>query len=176
MTRALLLVAAAALLAVVGCSAPEAPQATATSAPAAPAANPQPVVVHILVPEEPALEVQAWAQALAAAIEAGHGALTLAATPEEAVAVVRIDSVQTGVEWVPEPPGEGEISVMHFALMLGESSREFDIAYRGDATPQAEALARNLRGVAANAAAAAAEGAEDTEPPAADETDAGDEG
>jgi hypothetical protein len=136
------------------------------------------VAVHILVPEEPGPEIQAWAQSLAAAIDAGYGALTLAATPEEAAAVVRIDSVQTGVEWDPEPPGEGEISVMHFALILGQSSREFDVAYRGDATPQAQALARNLRGVAANGAAAssATEGAEDPETPGADEADAGDEG
>ena len=151
-------------------------QATATPAPAAPAANPQPVMVHILVPEEPAPEVQAWAQALAAAIAAGHGELALASTPEEAVAVVRIDSVRTGVEWTPEPPGEGEISVMHGAFVLGESAREFDFAYRGDTAPYAEALARNLRSFAAEGGGGPAPG-EEAEPPQSEpEAETGDEG
>jgi len=175
MTRALLLVTAA-LLPLAACSAPEAPQATATPAPTDPAATPPPVVVQILVPEEPAPEVQAWALALAAAIEAGHGELTLAARPVEAVALVRIDSVRTGVEWTPEPPGEGEISVMHGAFVLGESARDFDLAYRGDAAPYAEALARNLRRFAAESGGGPAPD-EEAEPPQSEpEAESGDEG
>ena len=57
---------------------------------------------------------------LATAITSGQGGLTLVAPPEEAAAAVRIDSVRTGVEWEPAPPGEGKISVMHGALVLGD--------------------------------------------------------
>jgi hypothetical protein len=39
--------------------------------------------------------------------------------------------------------------MMQGALVLGESAREFKLAYRGEVRPQAEALARNLRGYAA---------------------------
>jgi hypothetical protein len=146
--------ATVAMLAVVACSAPEAPQATATPAPAAPAANPQPVVVHIQVPEDAEPGVEAWAQALAGAINAGHGGLALAPTPEAAAAVVRIDAVETGAEVDPEPEGEGEVNVMRGALVVGEGARAFNLVYRGDARPQAEALARNLRRFAAEGAAA----------------------
>jgi len=178
MTRALLLVATAALLAVVACSAPEAPQATATPPPAA---SPPPVVVHIQVPEDRGPAVEAWAQALAAAIAGGHGGLALASTPEEAVAVVRIDAVETGAEVDPEPEGEGEVNVMRGALVVGESARAFNLVYRGDARPQAEALARNLRRFAAEGAAAVAPSGseeaarlEDADAPAAEEPAADD--
>lgn len=177
MTRALPL-ATAALLAVGGCSAPEVPQATATPAPAAPAAAPPPVVMHIQVPEDRSPAVESWAQALAAAIAGGHGGLALASTPQEAVAVVRIDAVETGAEVDPEPEGEGEVSVMRGALVVGESARAFNLVYRGDAQPQAEALARNLRRFAAEGAAAAVaaepEEAADPADPAGEETEADD--
>jgi hypothetical protein len=155
MTRALPF-ATAALLVVVACSAPEAPRATTTPAPAAPAAALESVVVHILVPKDSGPAVEAWAQALAAAINSGQGGLALATTPDEAVAVVRIDAVETGTDVDPEPEGEGEVNVMRGALVVGESARAFNLVYRGDARPQAEALARNLRRFAAEGAAAAA--------------------
>ena len=155
MTRALPL-ATAALLVVAACSAPEAPRATSTPAPAARAAALTPVVVHVLVPEDPDPAVAAWAQALVAAINAGHGGLVLATAPDEAVALVRIDAVEEGTGVDPEPEGEGEVTVMRGALVVGESARAFNLVYRGDARPQAEALARNLRRFAAEGAAAAA--------------------
>jgi hypothetical protein len=132
--------AAAALLTVSACSSPDAPRATATPVPVS-----GPVAVFVLVPESPEPEVAAWGQALVAAITSGQGGLVLAPTLEEAAAVVRIDAVEVGVEASPEPEGEGEISVMRGALVLGETARPFDLAYRGEAGPQAEALARNLR-------------------------------
>jgi hypothetical protein len=160
MTRALPL--AAATLAIAACSAPDTPRSAATPAPVAPAASLPPVVVQIQVPEDPGPAVEAWAQALAAAIDAGHGGLALARTPEEAVAVVRIDAVETGAEVKPQPEGEGEVNVMRGALVVGENARAFNLVYRGDAQPQAEALARNLRRFAA-------EGADDNAAQGADE-------
>ena len=172
MTRALPL-ATAALLALVACSAPEAPQATSTPEPVAPGAALQPVVVHVLVPEDPDPAVEAWAQALVAAIDAGHGGLALATTPDEAVALVRIDAVETGTEVDPEPEGEGEVNVMRGALVVGETARVFNLVYRGDARPQAEALARNLRRFAAEGAAAAAPASpEESADPAGEEKEA----
>jgi hypothetical protein len=161
MTRALLLVVAAPLV-VVACSTPDAPRATSTPAPVVPAADATPVAVHIQVPDPAEPAVAAWAQELTAAIASGQGNLVLASTPEEAAATVRIDAVEVGAEVSPEPDGEGEISVMRGALAVGESAREFNLVYRGDARPQAEALARNLRrfateGGTVSAAAAPAE-------------------
>jgi len=175
MTRALPL-AVAAVLVVVACSAPEAPRDASTPAPVAPVAAPEPVVVHIQMPEDPDPAVLAWAQALSTAITSGQGGLNLAATPEEATAVVRIDTVEKGTEVDPEPEGEGEVSVMRGALVVGERARAFNLVYRGDARPQAEALARNLRRFAAEGAAAAAAPAESEEPaePAGEEKDVDD--
>ncbi len=179
MTRTLPL-ATAALLVAVACSAPEAPQATSTPAPVAPPASVQPVVVHIQVPEDAEPAVEAWAQALAGAINAGHGGLALAPTPEAAAAVVRIDTVEAGATVNPEPEGEGEVNVMRGALVVGESARAFNLVYRGDARPQAEALARNLRRFSAEGAAAAAapeESGEAPEPaPGDEEADTEDQG
>jgi hypothetical protein len=116
-----------------------------------------PIFVHVQLAEEASAEVEAWAEELRTAVTAGHGDLRLAATPEEAAVVVRIDSVETGVKANPEPEGEGETSMMRGALVLGESAREFNLAYRGEVRPQAEALARNLRGYAAETGATAPE-------------------
>ena len=192
MTRPLPL-AVAALLVAAACSAPEAPQTAATSTP--PAAVPQLVPVHIVVPESPDEGISAWAQALAEAITSGHGGLTLVQTPEEALVGVRIDAVENGTEADPVPEAEGEVEVMRGALLVGEDAHEFNLAYRGDVRPEAEALARNLRKLAVQAAtAASAEGAvegegppepdspdtEPQEPPEGDapgsEADTGDEG
>jgi len=151
MTRhALLLLAPAALLAAGACAPPDAPAARATPAAMMPTPAP-PIVVHVQVPDDAGPEAAAWAEGLRTAVTEGHGDLSLAATPEEAVVVVRIDSVETGVKTDPEPEGEGETSLMQGALVLGESAREFKLAYRGDVRPQAEALARNLRAYAAEA-------------------------
>ena len=67
--------------------------------------------------------------------------------------------------------GEGEVNVMRGALLVGASARAFNLVYRGEARPQAEAFARNLRRFAAETAAAAAdaEAPEKTEETATDE-------
>ncbi len=169
MTRhALLSLAVAGLLALGGCSGPEAPAALATPAATMPTPAPAPIAVHVQVSEGAGSLAEAWAEELRAAVSAGHGDLSLASTPEDADVVVRIDEVETGVEVTPEPEGEGEISVMRGALVLGDSARDFSLNYRGEARPQAEALARNLR-------AFAAEGGTDqtaTDPPDEDDSDA----
>jgi hypothetical protein len=157
MTRhAPLAFAMAVLLATGACSQPEGPEARATPAAMMPTPAP-PVLVHVQVPEEAGPEVEAWAEELRIAVTAGHGDLNLAATPAEAAVLVRIDAVETGVKVVPEPEGEGETSMMRGALVLGESAREFKLAYRGEVRPQAEALARNLRGYAAETEVAASD-------------------
>ena len=151
MTRhALLALVAPGLLAGGACSPTDEPAARATPAATMPTPAP-PIVVHVQVPEGGGPEAAAWAEELRTALREGHGDLSLAAAREDAVVVVRIDSVETGVEVDPEPEGEGETSVMKGALVLGESAREFSLAYRGDVRPQAEALARNLRAYAAEA-------------------------
>lgn len=155
MTRPLTL-AGAALLAVTACSAPAPPETASTPAPASPAATPQALAVHVQVPEEPEAAVEAWAQALRSAIVSGQGGLTLAATPEEAGAVVLIGTVEKGAEGGPAPAGEGELYVMRFALVVDDKARELSVVYRGEARPQAEALARNLRRVAAEVATSGA--------------------
>jgi hypothetical protein len=141
---------AASLLVAGACSPPDAPASRATPGATMPTPTP-PVFVHVQIPETAEPEVEAWAEALRAAVTAGHGDLKLTASPEEAAFVVRIDTVETGVEADPEPEGEGETSMMRGALVLGEAPREFSLAYKGDVRPQAEALARNLRSYAAEA-------------------------
>lgn len=144
MTRALPLVVAV-LLALGGCSAPEPSEGQSTPAPLDALPTPAPVSVYVQVGDEPEPAAEAWAQALVGAIQTGQGLLTLAPTPEEATVTVRIDSVESNVEAVPEPEGEGEINRMKGALVVSGSAREFSLVYRGVAQPQAEALARNLR-------------------------------
>jgi hypothetical protein len=104
------------------------------------------------LPEAPGPGVEDWAKALEAAVAAGQGRLRLVESPEAALVVVRIDTVETGVKVDPEPPGEGEVKVMKGALVVGGNAQEFSLAYRGEAGPQADALARNLRGIAAEQA------------------------
>ena len=141
------LVTVAALWALTGCSGPEAPAALGTPPPARP--TPVPVSVLVQVAEGAGPLAEAWAEELRTAVSAGHGDLSLAAAPEAAAVVVRIDKVETGVEVDSVPEGEGEISVMRGAIVVGGSAREFNLNYRGQARPQTEALARNLRGFAA---------------------------
>jgi hypothetical protein len=151
MTRRTLiaLAAATAVSTTVGCSPPETPAPSARPATPAPAATPVPIVVDVQVLDEAGPEVEAWAEELRAAVSAGHGNLSLAASPEEASVVVRIDDVQTGLEMNAPPEGEGEISVMRGALVVDGSPRAFHLSYRGESRAQAEALARNLRNLAA---------------------------
>jgi hypothetical protein len=165
------------------CSRPENPGPSPTPATSAPAATPAPpaapIAVHVALPANPEPAVAAWAEILATAITSGQGGLTLAATPEEALAVVRIDTVEDGTDVDPEPDGEGELHVMRGALVVGSSARAFNLVYRGDARPQAEALARNLRRLAAEGATVATGETPDaarepaTEPEAADAEDEG---
>jgi hypothetical protein len=110
----------------------------------------------VLVPDGADPEAEAWGEELRQAIQAGHGDLSLAPTIDEAAVVVRVDAVETGVEASPEPEGEGEISVMRGALLVGGSAREFHLTYRGEARSQAQALARNLRSFSAEGGAAPA--------------------
>lgn len=145
MTRhALLALPAVALLVTGACSPADAPAARATPAAMMPTPAP-PIVIHVQVPEEAGPEAAAWAEALRTAVKEGHGDLKLTPSPEEAAFVVRIDTVETGVKADPEPEGEGETSMMRFALVQGESAWEFSFAYKGEVRPQAEVLARNLR-------------------------------
>lgn len=165
MTRhALLTLATTGLLVAGACSPSNEPAARATPAAMMPTPVPS-ISVHVQVPEEAGPEAAAWAEELRTAVTDGHGELRLAPTPEEGVVVVRIDSVETGVKTDPEPEGEGETSLMQGALVLGESAREFKLAYKGDVRPQAEALARNLRAYAAEA------GPPETETDDAEESD-----
>ncbi len=143
------LVASGTLSIALACSPPESPAPQARPATGRPAATPAPVAVHVLVPDGASPEAEAWGENLRTAVTSGHDDLILAATAEEASVVVRIDTVETGVKATPEPEGEGEISVMRGALVVGGSAREFHLTYRGEARLQAEALARNLRGFAA---------------------------
>jgi hypothetical protein len=64
------------------------------------------------------------------------------------------------VKFEPEPAGEGEISVMRGALVTGKTAQPFQLAYKGEARPQAEALARNLRRFAMGTGAAGSKPAE----------------
>ena len=164
MTRqAVVSLAAVAVLVACACSAPEAPAALGTPPPARPAEAL--VTVSVLVPDDAGDLAEAWAEELRIAVSGGHGDLTLAASPEEATVVVRIDGVETGEAAASGEEDGGKVSVMHGALVVGGSPREFNLNYHGEARPQAEALARNLRSFAS-------EGGAPTEAPDEDIVDA----
>jgi hypothetical protein len=112
-----------------------APTATAQAA-AAPAAKPVPMVVLVEAPSKAGADVEAWAKELRTALAARKDEFRLAKPGEKAELVVRIDSVATG---------EGDSHSMNAALVLGKSTRPFNLSYAGEVHPQAEALARNLR-------------------------------
>jgi hypothetical protein len=168
MTRALPL-AAAALMTFAACSAPESPEPAAQPPADAVAATPQPETVHILVAGPGGPEVEAWVEALTAAIEAGHGNLALVPTPEEARSVVLIEGVEPAAPAGQEPTGES--FVMRGSLVIGDDARDFELAYRGDVVPQAEALARNLPRFAQEAASGGATVEKTAPAPAAGGTD-----
>ena len=155
MTRALPF-AVAAMLVIAACSAPDSPETSATPAPATADPAPKPATVHVLTAGPGSPEVQTWAQELTAAIESGEGNLVLVSTPEEAEAVVLIESVEVGGEASPELAGEGETYRMRGSLVIGDDARDFNVVYRGEVRPQAEALARNLPRFAQEAASGGA--------------------
>lgn len=150
--QAQLVLAVVAVVAAGACTgetpAPAPPRGEATPPPAAPRAQGPTIPVHVAVGEDPGPGIQAWARELEAAIAGGHGQLSLVEDAGDAQVVVRVDSVETGTTVTPAPPGEGEVTVMRGALVVGGLSRAFNLAYRGETRPQAEALARHLRVVA----------------------------
>ena len=148
MTRAILPALAAGLLVAVACSRPAPEGAAATPAPAATATPATPLVVGVVVGAKSGPDAEAWAKELRAAVGAHADELRLAADDGRADLVVRIESVQRHAKFKPEPPGDGEAILMRGTLVLGERTREFTLGYRGEARPQAEALARNLRPIA----------------------------
>ena len=108
----------------------------ASTASAAPAAKPVPLVVRVDAATPGGPEVEAWAKELRAAIATHKDELRLAKAGEKAELTVRIDSVAKG---------EGDTHSMNGAFVLGKTTRPFNLSYPGEAGPQAEALARNLR-------------------------------
>jgi len=104
-------------------------------APAAPV-NGVPMTVEVRTAPKADPGVQAWAKELRAALETHKEEFRLAKTGEKAELTVRIDSVGAG-------PGAAQ--VMNGALVMGQTTRPFNLSYTGAARPQAEALARNLR-------------------------------
>lgn len=110
------------------------PQAAAPRpAPAKPAA-PMTVAVEVAPSAGPA--GQQWGQELRTALETRKDEFRLARKGEKAELVVHIDSVAAA-------PRGG--SVMNGSLAIAARVSPFNVTYPGEARPQAEALARNLR-------------------------------
>ena len=103
------------------------------------AAKPVPMSVEVRTDAKAEAPVQAWANELRAALDQRKDEFRRAKPGESAELVVRVDSV------VPGPDGA---QVMKGALALGKNSRPFNLSYAGEAAPQAEKLARNLRKLA----------------------------
>jgi hypothetical protein len=104
-------------------------------APAAPVSG-APMTVEVRTAPKAHPGVQAWAKELRAALETRKEEFRLAKPEEKAELSVRIDSVGAG------PDGA---EVMNGALVMGQTTRPFNLSYKGASRPQAEALARNLR-------------------------------
>jgi hypothetical protein len=130
---------------VAACSAPEAPKTGAT--PGASAVPVAPLAVHVALPQGASPKATEWAKALEAAVAARPGDLKLVAEAGAAEVVVRVVSVEAAPEGAVGS-GEGERVVMRGALVVGDATREFNLAYRGAAQTQADVLARNLRRLA----------------------------
>jgi hypothetical protein len=109
------------------------PQSPAT------AAKMVPLTVEVRTAAKAEPPVQAWAKELRAALDPRKDEFRPAKPGESAELVVRIDSVA---------PGTGGTQVMNGALVMGKSSRPFNLSYLGEVAPQAEKLARNLRKLA----------------------------
>lgn len=153
MTRIHLLALAAGLVAA-ACSGPAPERAAPPVPPPAATATPAaPLTVDVVAAKGSGPEGEAWAKELGKAVGARSDDLHLATEGVTADVVVRIEKVQRGVTVKPEPPGEGETEVVHGTFLAGSQSRPFVLAYRGEARPQTEALARNLRAIAKDMAA-----------------------
>ena len=122
---------------------------------AAPAAAPQakaapakvvPMTVQVQAAANPDAGVQAWVKELRAALGARKDEFRVVKPGEAAELVVRIDSVAGG---------QADASVMNGALVMGKTTRPFNLSYAGETAPQAEKLARNLRKLADQMKAAA---------------------
>lgn len=107
--------------------------------PPATAAKPVPMSVEVRTAAKAEAPVQAWANELRAALDQRKDEFRRAKPGESAELVVRIDSVA---------PGPDGTQVMKGALVLGKNARPFNLSYAGEAAPQAEKLARNLRKLA----------------------------
>jgi hypothetical protein len=127
---------------VAACSAPESPKTGAS--PAASAVPVTPLAVHVALPQGASPKATEWAKALEEAVDARQGDLKLVADASVAEVVVRVTSVEPAPEGAVGP-GEGEAVVMRGVLVVGDATREFNLAYRGTARAQADVLARNLR-------------------------------
>ena len=110
-------------------------QAVATQAPAA-SPKVAPMSVQVRAAAEADAGVQAWVKELRTALEARGDEFRVAKKGETAELVVRIDSMVKG---------QGDLWLMNGALLMGKSSRPFNLSYPGEVAPQAEKLARNLR-------------------------------
>jgi hypothetical protein len=104
-------------------------------APAAPASG-APMTVEVRTAPKADPGVQAWAKELREALATRKEEFRLTKAGEKADLGVRIDSVGAG---------QGGAHVMNGALVMGETTRPFNLSYTGASRPQAEALARNLR-------------------------------
>lgn len=110
------------------------PQAAAPRpAPAKPAAV---MTVAVEVAPSAGAAGQLWGQELRNALEPRRDEFRLARKGEKAELVVRIDSVAA-------TPRGG--SVMNGSLAIAARVHPFNVSYPGEARPQADALARNLR-------------------------------
>ena len=118
------------MLATLALAAAFVPQSSAAPAKAAPMA------VEVRTAANADAPAQAWAKELRAALDQRKDEFRRAKPGEKAELVVQIDSVG---------PGGGGGRVMNGALVMGKSSRPFNLSYPGEMAPQAEKLARNLR-------------------------------
>ena len=98
-----------------------------------------PMAVEVRTIAKAEASVQTWAKELRAALDQRKDEFRPAKPGESAELVVRIDSVA---------PGTDGAQVMTGALVLGKNARPFNLSYAGEAAPQAEKLARNLRKLA----------------------------
>jgi hypothetical protein len=117
----------------------------AAPSPAAPV-KAAPMTVRVETAATADAAAQAWASDLRTALAARKDEFRPVKPGEAAELVVRIDSVAKG---------QAGASVMNGALVLGKTTKPFNLSYSGEAMPQAERLARNLRRLADQMKAAA---------------------
>jgi hypothetical protein len=101
--------------------------------------KPRVMVVEVDTAAGGGTEVEAWAKELRTALAARKDEFHLAKRGEKAEFTVRINSVAKG---------EGDTHSMNGALVLGKTTKPFNLTYPGEVGPQAQALARNLRKLA----------------------------